>query len=288
MTRVMITGAGSYLGTRIAAYLNGLGGAFETQTLDLRGAWSQDAFQGWDAVVHVAGIAHRRETEQNRALYFQVNCDLAVQAARAAKAQGVRQFVFFSSMSVYGLVCGRITADTVPAPVTSYGSSKYEAERLLRTLEDDAFHVAILRPPMIYGPGCKGNYPRLSKLMQMLPVFPRVHSERSMLYVGCLCAFVRRLLETGEGGLYFPQNREYVSMDALAREIARARGKRLWQPRGCQWLLRALSTRVNTVGKLFGSLTYDQAMSTAFADEPQLDFAETIRLTEQAQDALPQ
>lgn len=280
MRRVLITGANSYIGTMTAQHLDAFPDRFVTRTLDLRGDWTKDAFDGFDAVVHVAGVAHRRERAGDEALYFSVNRDLAVDTARLAKSAGVRQFIFLSSMSVYGLGCGRIAADTPERPRSAYGRSKLEAERCLMELADDAFRVAILRPPMVYGPGCKGNYPRLSALIRKLPAFPRVRNERSMLYIGCLCAFLRRLLEDGGGGRFFPQNSEYVTTDELARQIALANHKRLWQPRGLGWLLSFLAPRAGVLSKVFGTLTYDKAMSAAFADEPQPPFSETIWLTE--------
>ena len=282
MKRVLITGAGSYIGEHIAAWLLRSPERFAVQTLDMRDeTWRRFDFAGFDAVVHVAGIAHQRETEENRALYEQVNHRLAAETALQAKQAGVSQFVLFSSMSVYGLVVGRITADTKPAPNTAYGESKLAAENDLFALADDNFRVAALRPPMIYGKGCKGNYPRLSALVRRLPMLPRAKNERSMLYIDCLCGFVERLLLCGEGGLYFPQNREYVSTDALAACIAKQYGKRLWQPACFAWLLAALAKRGGTIGKLFGTLTYDRSMSEAFADLPQPTFEETIRATEE-------
>lgn len=279
--RVMITGAGSYLGSRIANCLTENGMAVET--LDMRKAIPAKAFEGTDAVIHVAGIAHQRETQENEALYFQVNRDLAVETARAAKAQGVGQFVFFSSMSVYGMNSGHITAETAPAPRTAYGRSKWEAEQQLQALADERFKVAVLRPPMIYGKGCRGNYPRLRALALEMPFFPAVDNRRSMLYVGCLCGFVKRLVQSGLGGLYFPQNRDYVATDALVKAIADAHGKRLWLFPGLGTAIRRLSARSVLLEKVFGSLTYDQRMSEAFSDEPQPGFAETIILTEETE-----
>ncbi len=281
MKKVLITGAGSYIGTQAAAHLDGTPAQFATQTLDVQGAdWKQADFTSFNAVLHVAGIAHQRETEANAGLYYAINRDLALDVAEKTKAAGVEQFVLLSSMSVYGLTCGHITADTEPAPCTHYGKSKLQAERAIVALASDSFHVAILRPPMVYGKGCRGNYPRLSGLIQKLPVFPKVRNERSMLYIGCLCAFLARLLASGQGGLFFPQNREYVSTDELARQIALAHGKKLWQPAGFGGLIRRLSAHVGDFGKLFGSLTYDQALSAAFADEAQPSFAQTILATE--------
>lgn len=280
MTRVVITGAGSYLGAHIAAELAAFPERFTVRELDMRGAWDKSALDGADAVVHVAGLAHQKETAENADEYDAVNHVLAVETAREAKARGVKQFIFFSSMSVYGLSCGRITAETQPSPSTWYGRSKWAAEQALAEWNDDTFRVAVLRPPMIYGRGCRGNYPRLAALAQSLPVFPRVQNQRSMLYIGTLCTFVRRLIESGQSGLYFPQNREYVSTCDMVREIARCHGRKVHMVPGLGWLVSALASRVGVVGKVFGTLTYDKAMSTAFADAQEMAFAQTISQTE--------
>ncbi len=271
MIRVCITGAGSYIGTNLGLHLSRCGD-FQVAEMDVSRPWQKELLQGFDAVVHVAGIAHQKETEGNRPLYTAVNRDLALEVAAAAKEAGVRQFVFFSSMSVYGLTTGHITADTAPSPITAYGQSKWEAEQGLEALADDSFRIAVLRPPMIYGRGCRGNYPRLSVLAQSLPMFPRVNNQRSMLYIGTLCSFVTELLQSGEGGLFFPQNREYVNTTDLVRIIASCRGKRILAVPGFGWLLKKLENRLGVVGKVFGSLTYDQSMSGRFrpADEPEL------------------
>ena len=278
--KVLITGKGSYIGSRIADYLAMEPETFEVQELDLRDGVNGSAFYDFDAVIHVAGIAHQKETEANAALYRMVNRDLAVMTASAAKAHGVKQFVFFSSMSVYGMTTGEITMQTQPSPNTHYGVSKWEAEQELDQLRDEQFHIAVLRPPMIYGRGCRGNYPRLSALAQSLPLFPYVDNARSMLYIDVLCAFVRKLLLSGKGGLYFPQNREYVSTCELVKEVAYCHNKPIRMVRGFGWLIRLAAKHIGLVGKVFGSLTYDQSMSESFRDANEPDFARTIRMTE--------
>lgn len=278
MTNVLITGAGSYIGSHIAAYLPRE--TYAVRELDVRNGLDRNAFAGQDVVIHVAGIAHQKETPENAPMYHKVNCELAVEAAKLAKANGVRQFIFFSSMSVYGMTTGRITADTKPAPNTHYGQSKWDAEQQMAELADETFRIATLRPPMIYGKGCRGNYPRLAGLARKLPVFPKVNNQRSMLYVETLCAFVEQLIESGKGGLFFPQNREYVNTTAMVAAIARFHGKKLLVIPGFGWLIRLAESRVGVVGKVFGTLTYDQRMSADFADAGQLAFEDTIRRTE--------
>lgn len=281
MKRILIAGKDSYIGDQLIQRLDPA--SFQCDVLDMRtDAWRDCSCAGYDTAILVAGIAHRKATEQNRPLYDQVNHRLAVAFGQKAKQDGVKQLVFLSSMSVYGMEVGRIHADTPPHPATAYGRSKLNAETGLNAMADDNFHVAVLRPPMIYGPGCKGNYPRLSRLVQKLHVMPQAGNERSMLYIGTLCAFLENLLQSGEGGLYFPQNGDYVSTDALARAVAKAHQIMLWQPGGLGWLLRILGRNGGTIGKVFGTLTYDQTMSEAFSPENQPNFQQTIAETEAA------
>ena len=151
---------------------------------------------------------------------------------------------------------------------------------LLEKLKDDHFRIAVLRPPMIYGPGCRGNYPRLAGLARKLPVFPQVQNQRSMLYIGTLCEFVMRLIESGKGGLYFPQNREYVNTTEMVQAIAECHGKKITVIPGFGWLIRLAAGCVGVVGKVFGTLTYDKSMSQEFADDGLISFEESIRRTE--------
>ena len=86
----------------------------------------------------------------------------------------------------------------------------------------------MLRPPMIYGKGSKGNYPLLAKLAKKLPVFPDIKNERSMLHIDNLCEFLRLLMLDGGGGIHYPQNREYVRTSDMVRMIAKETGHRIW------------------------------------------------------------
>ena len=181
MKKILITGAGSYIGCYVENYLRQWPEAYQTHTVDMIGeGWKGSSFRGYDAVLHVAGLVHQPKTKNDPAQaekYDFVNHCLAVETAKKAKAEGVGQFLFMSSASVYGLSApvGKvvmITKDTPLCPTDNYGISKAKAEESLRTLQDEHFKLAILRPPMIYGKGCKGNYQTMAKLARKLPVFP--------------------------------------------------------------------------------------------------------------------
>lgn len=271
MKKVLITGANSYIGTYVEKYLLGRQGAYQVDALDMiDGSWRQKRFDGYDTVYHVAGIAHSdngKLSEDQKALYYKVNTDLAVETAKKAKAEGVRQFIFMSSAIVYGdsAPIGKqkmITRDTPLTPTNAYGDSKVQAEKGILILSDADFKVVILRPPMIYGPNCKGNYPRLSKLAQKLPIVPYVENRRSMLYVGNLAEFVRLMIENEEQGIFWPQNDEYVNTVRLMCSIADVHGKHLITVKGFQWAFKLLGGFIGAVNKAFGNLCYAPELST--------------------------
>lgn len=228
MKKILITGAGSYIGTSVERYLSQWPEEYRVEALDMiDGSWRVRSFGEYDAVFHVAGIAHIRETEENAANYYRVNRDLAIEVARKAKAEGIGHFIFLSSMSVYGIDQGPVEPLTPPAPKSHYGKSKLQAEEGIVPLRDEGFAVAVLRPPMVYGQGCKGNYRQLEKIARIAPCFPDFENVRSMLSIENLCAFVKEMIDTRGDGLFCPQDPEYVCTCRMIREIAAAQGKKL-------------------------------------------------------------
>jgi UDP-glucose 4-epimerase len=173
-----------------------------------------------------------------------------------------------------------ITKDTPPSPAGYYGDSKLQAEKGILPMQDETFHVVILRPPMIYGEGCKGNYPVLSSLARKLPVFPKVNNQRSMLYVGNLVEFVRLMIDNREQGIFHPQNEQYSNTCQLVRQIAAAGGKKLPLIGGCTWLLKLLSHVTPLVNKAFGSMTYDLELSAYPQNYRLFTLEESITRTE--------
>lgn len=257
MQHILITGAGSYIGTSVERYLAQWPERYRVDTVDMiDGSWREKSFVGYDAVFHVAAIVHQKERPEMEELYFRVNRDMALQAAKKAKAEGVRQFILMSSMSVYGADTGIITPETVPHPVSFYGKSKLAAEALIAKEADGQFQVCILRPPMVYGPGCKGNFQTVVKLVKLSPVFPMLRNQRSMICIENLCEFLRLCIDNGWNGLFFPQNREYMQTSDMARTIAEALGRRVFFSRLAGFAVRLLIPFLPMAKKAFGSLIY--------------------------------
>ena len=276
---------------------------FEIEELDLmENSWKNVSFSKYDIVYHVAGIAHAdvgKVSEETKEKYYKVNTDLTVEVAKKAKEDGVREFIFMSSMIIYGESApyGKkkvIDENTVPMPANFYGDSKLQADVAVRTLADEKFKVIVLRPPMIYGKGSKGNYPILAKIARKLPVFPNVNNERSMLHIDNLCEFLCQILlvrETNDNAIVLiPQNTEWINTSAMVKEIANVSGKNIIE-------LKVLKPAViigskipgkigGMVNKAFGNNCYMHNLSVySGIDYQKTSFKVSVEKTEENEDA---
>ena len=271
---ILITGEKSYIGGHLREYLSAKG--HKCKIVSVREALPVTT--GFDAVVHCAGIVHKKA---NKRLYDDINVKLSATLAKSAKESGVGHFIFMSSMSVYGKTGSRMNIpidEITPAePDTDYGKSKLEAEKLLTGISGEDFIVSNLRLPMVYGKDCPGNYSALSKLVNILPVFPYVENERSMLYIDNLGEFVHLLIQNPpkKAAVYCPQNKETICTSELVKLMADRRGRKISQSR----LLGILAARMpfKSARKLFGNLVYDRQMSNYFSFEYcVVNFEETV------------
>jgi len=261
MKRILITGRNSYIGTSFETYLSQFPEAYQVETISVRGdGWQEVDFSSYDVLFHVAGIAHRKETKENQALYYQVNYELLKEVADKAKQEGVSQFLFMSSMSVYGMETGVITEKTVPHPKTAYGKSKLMAENYLHELETEAFRVTILRPPMVYGEDSPGNYTRLKKLIKISPVFPDALNKRSMIHVMYLCKRLEAYVNSGEKGIFFPQDKTYRSTKEIVLELSKKMNKKIYFSKILAIPINLFGNYFSVTRKLFGSLIYDKEL----------------------------
>ncbi len=290
MKKVLITGANSYIGVSFENYMKAFADEVGVETVDMiDGTWREKDFSSYDCVYHVAGIAHSdngKISEEKKKLYYAVNSDLAVETAKKAKAEGVKQFIFMSSAIVYGKSAkiGKtkmITRETPVSPENAYSDSKVQAEIGLKELEDESFKLVILRPPMIYGKGSKGNYPVLSKFGKKLPFFPYVKNQRSMLYIENLLEFVRLMIVNEESGVFFPQNAEYGNTAEIVKKIGAAHGKKVRLVKGFGWAVKFMGLFTGLVNKAFGNFAYDMEMSEYKQDYRLKNLDESIEATEQ-------
>jgi len=270
--RVLIVGANSYIGESFAGYAKG---RLDVDIVDSYEGWKVAPFHEYNSVVMAAGLAHqkwnRKQQKANKNKYFAINHDLAVAVAEKAKAGRVGQFIYLSSMAVYGLVEGVIAADAKARPRDRdyYGRSKYRAEVALTSLfaadgaynpaqAADAANLCIVRPPMVYGPGCPGKFSILIKIAKKLPFIPKVNNKRSMIFIDNLCEFLCLAVEQNTQGVFSPHNKEYMNTTWLLKAAREAMGKRTWVMPGLGLAVLCLKPFSAAVKTAFGSLYYDE------------------------------
>ncbi len=270
MKRILITGKNSYIGQSCKKWLEKNSNEYFVEEVETKNDdWKNLDYSNYDTVLHVAGIAHVSSDPKLADLYYKINRDFAIDVAKKAKNDGVKQFIFMSSMIIYGKdePIGKekvITKDTKPSAVDFYGKSKLEADIAIRELEDEKFKVVIIRTPMVYGPGCKGNFPRLKKLAKM-PIFPDVGNKRSMIYIDNLCEFFKQIIDREASGTFYPQNRDYISTVQIINVMAESMNKKIHFTKIFNPLIKLLSKKVTLINKVFGSKTYSKDLSGDFS-----------------------
>ena len=278
---VLITGAGSYVGTQVENWLK-KDSRFQVNAVDTFGDnWKKADYSKVDVVYHVAGIAHVNADPKMEPLYYQVNRDLTIAIAKHAKAAGVKQFIFMSSMIVFhesqSLKAEVLTKDTLPNPNGFYGDSKLQAENGLKELECKTFKVCILRPPMIYGPNSKGNFPRLAKLAVKTPLFPAYHNKRSMLFIDNLSEFVKQAILQQLSGTFYPQNQELANTVEIIRFFAKASNHKVWITKLLNPFVWLGSFVLQPINKMFATYYYDPEMSKMDFDYQLISFEESLK-----------
>ncbi len=258
MKKVLVIGAHSYIGQKFKEYISEMN--IKNIAVDLvsasDGSWSQVDFSLYDTVMHLSGIVHKKERKSMESLYFNVNHKLAVEVAKKAKEKNVKQFIFMSTAAVFGTYESCITKETIPNPTTYYGKSKFAAEQEIMILQDDMFHIAIVRPPMVYGKNCKGNYARLIKLAKYTPVFPKIHNKRSMLNINNLSKYLLQLILHEKKGFFHPQDNEFADTCELIIKLREEMGKKTILISIFNPLIKILCRYINELNKLFGNFYY--------------------------------
>jgi len=261
MKKVLITGANSYIGTNVEKWLLKEPDKYHVETLDMKDPnWVNFDFSKFDVVFHVAGIAHVSAKKKLAPLYFKVNRDLAIDTAIKAKKSGIKQFIFMSSMIIYGKdnPIGKFEHVDIKKykPINAYGQSKLEADMEIQKLNNENFITSIIRTPVVYGKGSKGNFSKLQKLALKLPIIPNIKNQRSMIFIGNLAEFVKQLIDRGYQGVFYPQNEDYMSTYEIMKITRTEQGKKVGSTRIFNWFIKLASHFIPTINKVYGNKTY--------------------------------
>ena len=263
--KICIIGKNSYIGNHIDEWLTKNG--HEVFQLDvLTEDWKAFDYSGFSSIVHVAGIVHQPQCK-DESLYHNVNTVMPVTIATRAKEQGVKSYLFLSTMAVFGmpkrLEKNVITAETPMSPIGLYGQSKAAAEEQVLKLQDEHFNVVVVRPPNVYGKDCRGGYiPGFVMVVKKLLVIPSAYTDvkQSMLYIDNLCEFVRLAIEQKRHGVFMPQDDKAVSAVDITSAIARGLGKKV-RPSKLLGLAVCIGSFIPLIQKAYGGVEYDMQLS---------------------------
>lgn len=280
--KIIIIGKNGYVAKKILAAFNNNSLITDIKTVSVRKGICDIDFNNYEVCIHTAALVHKKEKQYLESDYFKVNTKLTIEIAEKAKKQGVKHFIFLSSMAVYGQERGEINQHSPLLPTTFYGKSKLAAEQALQTMEDEYFTVSIVRPPMIYGPNCPGNYALLRKLAKKTLIFPYVQNERSMLFIDNLCEFINQLIINEDSGIFHPQDGDFINTSLMVLAISKENNSPIFLSRMSGTILNKTLSNVSLINKVFGNLTYAKDISRYYNNSYQkFNLIKAIEITEQ-------
>ena len=255
-----MTGQNSYIANNFGDFINQHPSLYLLELMSVRNnSWETQSFESYDTLIHAAALVHESTKNATLEQYDRVNYQLSIQLAKKAKKEGVKHFIFLSTMSVYGLNTGHITVKTSLNPKSLYGHSKAKAEEALLALDSTDFTVTIIRAPMIYGPNCKGNFRSLHKIANISPIFPKVNNRRSAIFIDNFSEFLKVVVDEKLEGILYPQDKEYLNTSDTVSLISQYSSKNIYISKlaglGVNFLLFS-----PVIQKAFGSLTYDPSL----------------------------
>lgn len=258
--KALITGSNGYIGS---SFINQYKDKYTFERFSLTTQQLENIdLQGIDVVLHCAALVHQK-IEHSYEKYYEINVEYPIKLAKLAKENGVKQFVFMSTIAVYGDEEKQLFENTVCNPISDYGKSKLEAEKQLLVLNDETFTVSIIRAPMVYGKGAPGNIDSLVKLVKKIPIIPfgKINNRRSFVYVGNLCHLVDIVIEQRAGGVFLASDDKSVSTTKLVELIAKELNKKVYLIKVpfFEILLKLLKPSFHK--RLYGSLGVDNTIT---------------------------
>lgn len=275
--KILIIGKNGFIGSSLAEWLRRNNYAV-TSVSARNEEWRTVNLSEYKTIINASGIAHRKEEKTNSSIYYKVNRDQVLESAEKAKAKGVSQYIYISSMNVYGDTGKAVNRNTSINPDSIYGKSKRAGEDAILALEDKSFRIAIIRPPVVYGYGCKGNIRILLKAAKYLFIFPCYPNRRSMVDIINLCELIRIIIDKNDRGIYHPQNKDYISTWKMLQTIAFYNGKKIHPIKVFNPLITFLIPKIGIIRKIFGDDCYERELSDyASFDYCIRDYEESIK-----------
>lgn len=270
MTKVLIVGQNGFVSQSFKRYMNKFIDMYELTFVSSRkNIWKKISFKGYDAVFNASGLAHANAKDGSDEDYFKINGKLPGEIAEKCKAEGVPLYISISSSIIYGDTSdlGKkkiIKKNTLPDPKGIYGKSKIMGENETIKYVGEQFQVAIIRPPMIYSEYAPENFELLCKFATRFPLIPDIYNEQSMIYADNFCELLRLIIDNQAGGIYYPQEKNFIQTSKLVKDIADSAGHKMAVTKIFNPILKLLAKRVRFIRKAFGSLVYDKEMSNHF------------------------
>ena len=266
--RILVIGKNGYVSRCFQDYMSGF--SDDVNAVSVRdNDWEKTSFAGYDAVFNTIGLAHNDARMGTDDEFMRLNVQLPSELAKKAKEEGVPIFIHMSSMIVYGNSneIGKfepITEGTTPVPDNIYGKSKLLGEKELEKLKDEKFNVALIRSTRVYGEKDTDSIQQLTRFAKKMPVFPNIKNSISMIYSDNLCELVRLIVESKQGGIYYPQQEKYICTSELVKDISIAAGHKLFLTKVFNPILYLIRNKAGIVSKVFGNEGYDMNLSNHF------------------------
>lgn len=219
-----------------------------------------------DTILHLAALVHQMKGAPEEK-YFEINTRLTERLAKKAKENGVKHFVFYSTVKVYGYDGDLenhdfvLTENSPCNPNDPYGASKYEAEKILKNLENENFKISIIRPPLVYGEGVKGNMLSLIKLVNKCPILPFDYdnNRRTMVGIENLLYMTKLIIDKEADGIYIGSDLKDVSIKNITEAMEKGLNKKRIKIKLPTFIFNFLCKRKkNIMVRLYGTLAFQQ------------------------------
>jgi len=255
--RILLTGSTGFIGSY---FLENYSSKYDIKSFSFRNDnFQQLELNGIDTIIHLSALVHQMggATQEE---YDKINVQQTLDLAKKAKKNGVKHFIFMSTVKIYGEETEiPYTENSECLPQDDYGKSKLEAEQVLQELSDDNFIVSIIRTPIVYGKGVKANIQNLIKLVQKIPILPlgKIKNKRSMVYIGNLCHLLDVLIKKQIKGVFLVSDDTPVSTTKLIELIVNALDKKLYLIKVPFFRLILKKLKPSVYSRLFESLEID-------------------------------